>query len=205
VSLPGLAGIDTAFGLRNVAGNKALYLQLLERLRGSQRGAGAEIRADFEAGRRDDAGRRAHMQRGVAGNIGARELQMLAQAVEEGMAIETADRTVLARGVVALEAAVADLIGSLDRYFDRAQAPVPAAGTVGGAAAAMAHLDTLLAEFSGEATDYFASMRAELVSVLDGATMATLSAHLAGYEFEEARQLLAIHRDRLRAAPAPAA
>jgi CheY-like chemotaxis protein len=204
--LPGLPGIDTAFGLRNVAGNKALYLQLLERLRGSQRGAGAEIRADFEAGRHVDASRRAHTLRGVAGNIGARELQMLAQAVEEGMTIETADRTVLARGVRALEAAMEDLMHSLDRYFDQASLPAAAAsGAAGDAPEAMAQLATLLAEFSGEATDYFDSVRATLAGVLDGATMANLSVYLAGYEFEEARQLLAEQGERLRVAIAPGA
>jgi CheY-like chemotaxis protein len=48
----------------------------------SQRSAADEIRAEFDAGRYLDAGKRAHTLRGVAGNIGARELQSLAQAVE---------------------------------------------------------------------------------------------------------------------------
>ncbi|GAB3399940.1 ATP-binding protein [Massilia agilis] len=192
--LPGLVGLDTAFGLRNVAGNEPLYLQLLERFCATQGTAGADIRADFEAGRLDLAGRRAHTLRGVAGNIGARELQTLAQAVEEGMALETADKTILARGVAALESAVADLVRNIERYFDsdtRSAAPVPEA--LEGAAHALAHLARLLEEFSGDATDYFDSVRTCLARVLDAGTMTSLETYLSGYEFEEARQLLAQH------------
>jgi two-component system sensor histidine kinase/response regulator len=189
--LPGLAGIDSAFGLRNVAGNTSLYLQLLERFRSAHRTAGAEIRAEFEAGRRAEACRRAHTLRGVAGNIGARELQMLAQAVEEGMAIESANPALLARGVAALEAAVDGVMQSLDRYLGSAQAAAPVLAAPASAAQALAQLATLLDEFSGEATDYFDAVRARLASVLDQRALARLEAHLSRYEFEEARALLA--------------
>ena len=192
--LPGLAGIDSAAGLRTVGGNRTLYLQLLQRLRETQREAGTAIRADFDAGRRDEAGRRAHTLRGVAGAIGARELQTLAQAVEEGMALSSADPRVLLRGVSALEAAVADLMHQLDRYFDsESDAPAAPSAARDGAQEALARLAVLLDEFSGEATDYFDSVRAELATVLDATAMASLQAYLSRYEFEEARQLLARH------------
>jgi CheY-like chemotaxis protein/HPt (histidine-containing phosphotransfer) domain-containing protein len=190
-ALPGLAGIDTAFGLRNVAGNRKLYVQLLDRFRASQRRAGTDIRADFEAGLRADAGRRAHTLRGVAGNIGARELQTLAQAVEEGMAIEFANPFVLARGVAALETAVEDLMRSLDRFFESPDTEPPREpAPQGGASEALRRLAQLLEEFSSEATDYFDSVHAQLASAFDGASMMNLEGHLSRYEFEEARQLL---------------
>jgi PAS domain S-box-containing protein len=191
-ALPGLAGIDTAFGLRNVAGNRKLYVQLLDRFRASQRCAGTDIRADFEAGLRADAGRRAHTLRGVAGNIGARELQTLAQAVEEGMAIEFANPFLLARGVAALETAVEDLMRSLDRFFESVDTlPPREPASSSGANEALKRLAQLLEEFSSEATDYFDSVHAQLAGALDGASMTNLEGHLSRYEFEEARQLLA--------------
>jgi hypothetical protein len=58
---------------------------------------------------------------------------------------------------------------------------------------ALARLSTLLEEFSGEATDYFDSVRAQLARLLDAPAMASLEAYLSRYEFEEARQLLARH------------
>jgi PAS domain S-box-containing protein len=202
-SLPGLSslsGIDSAFGLRHVAGNTSLYVQLLDRFRGTQRDAGSAIRADFEAGRRMEAASRAHTLRGVAGNIGARELQTLAQAVEEGLTMASSDRSRLASGVRALEAAVEATMHSLDSYFAehaaRAVQPLTAAAPAAGAVLpadaqeALGQLAQLLAEFSGDATDYFENVRTQLAGVLDSAVLARLEQHLSRYEFEEARQLL---------------
>jgi CheY-like chemotaxis protein len=205
-ALPGLSslsGIDSAFGLRHVAGNVALYVQLLDRFRGTQRDAGGAIRADYEAGRRMEAASRAHTLRGVAGNVGARELQTLAQAVEEGLGLASADRARLAAGVRALQAAVDATMDSLDSYFAQqaaqaAQAAtLPAsaasdldAGSPADALAAIAQLGQLLDEFSGDATDYFETVRAQLAGVLEAPLLARLEQHLSRYEFEEARQLL---------------
>jgi len=201
-TLPGLSnlsGIDSAYGLRHVAGNVALYVQLLDRFRATQRDAGTEIRADYLAQRLRQAAARAHTLRGVAGNIGARELQTLAQAVEEGLALASPDRGRLASGVRALEAAVEATMASLDRYFASAAAmPAPAPETVpvlpedadGAGLEAVAQLDQLLAEYSGDALDYFLTVRAHLAGVLDAQRLARLEQHLSRYEFEEARQLL---------------
>jgi PAS domain S-box-containing protein len=202
-SLPGLStvsGIDSAYGLRHVAGNVALYVQLLDRFRATQRDAGAQIRADYQARRLRQAAARAHTLRGVAGNIGARELQTLAQSVEEGLGLAAPDRGRLAAGVRALEAAVEATMESLDRYFARAAIapppPAPPAPLVAppdaddAALDAVAQLDQLLAEYSGDAIDYFETVRARLAGVLDADHMARLEQHLSRYEFEEARQQL---------------
>jgi CheY-like chemotaxis protein len=202
-SLPGLSnlsGIDSAYGLRHVAGNVALYVQLLDRFRATQRDAGAQIRADYQARRLRQAAARAHTLRGVAGNIGARELQTLAQSVEEGLGLAAPDRGRLAAGVRALESAVDATMESLDRYFARAAIvqPVPeppappqvSPDADEDALDAVAQLDQLLAEYSGDAIDYFETVRARLAGVLDAQHMARLEQHLSRYEFEEARQQL---------------
>jgi signal transduction histidine kinase/CheY-like chemotaxis protein len=201
-ALPGLSnlsGIDSAWGLRHVAGNLALYLQLLDRFRATQRDAGDAIRADWEAGRRQEAAARAHQLRGVAGNIGARELQTLAQAVEEAINLASSDQARVASGVRALQAAVGATMEALDRWFEtRAAAPAPApapdheavAASSTGSIEAARQLDQMLAEFSGEALDYFETVRAALAAVLDASNLARLEQHLSRYEFEEARALL---------------
>jgi two-component system sensor histidine kinase/response regulator len=193
-AIPGLAAIDSALGLRHVAGNMALYLQLLERVRSSQRSAAAEIRGEFDAGRNMDASKRAHTLRGVAGNIGARELQALAQAVEQGLRMDGADRGQLAMRIDALSASLAQVFDALDAYFAQpgaASVPVRAAESVESAADALAHLQSLLAEFSGETNDYFDTVRTRVAGVLDAATFDRLATHLSRYEFDEARRLLA--------------
>ncbi|MBQ5962965.1 hybrid sensor histidine kinase/response regulator [Massilia sp. ZL223] len=190
--LPKLTGLDTAFGLRNVGGNARLYLELLDRLRGSQRDAGSCIRADLVAGRLNDAASRAHSLRGVCGNIGAREVQALAQEVEEQAKRRTPDAAALGRGGAALEQALASLMAALDRHFASAGTPAADSPCEAGqdAQEAIAQLDGLLAEFSGEATDYFDSVRCALAGVMPAAALARLETHLSRYEFEEARALL---------------
>jgi len=215
-SLPGLSnlsGIDSAFGLRHVAGNVDLYVQLLDRFRATQREAGRQIRDDYQARRLPQAAVRAHTLRGVAGNIGARELQTLAQAVEEGLSLAEPDRGRLAAGVRALDAAVAATMASLDNYFasraaQAASQPAPAVqieSTVlpADAAQAVAQLGQLLAEFSGDATDYFETVRAQLAAVLETTVLARLEQHLSRYEFEEARQLLPQAAEAPPAIPEP--
>jgi HPt (histidine-containing phosphotransfer) domain-containing protein len=184
-------------GLRHVAGNVDLYLQLLERFRESQRQVAADIRADLEAGRFDEGSKRAHTLRGVAGNIGARDLQLVAQAVEEGMDAPTPDVARLAQRIDTLDGVARAILAGIDAYFAassgerpaRARAPVPDSGPP--ARTALAHLLGLLAEFSGDATDYFDSVHARLATLIEPGTLERVGGHLARYEFEEARQLLA--------------
>jgi PAS domain S-box-containing protein len=193
VGAPLLVGIDSARGLRHVAGNQELYLQLLDRFRLSQRDAAAGIAAELARGEHDAARRRAHTLRGVAGNVGANAVEAAARAVEE----------LLERGEVPAATLVSELtatlcttIGSLDVHFATAQASVPGVSSTGtgagGVAAgeALARLRALLAEYNGDSTEYFAGVRAALADVLAPAALERLAAHIANYEFDAARQVL---------------
>ncbi|MES2898818.1 MAG: response regulator [Pseudomonadota bacterium] len=195
-ALPGLTGIDSALGLRHVAGNSALYLQLLERFRTSQRSAAEDIRADFDAGRFDAASKRAHTLRGVAGNIGARDLQAIAQVLEDGLRVPGGDHMQLVQRIATLDSTLGKALSALDRFFASGQAAAATRSALDPAApqesaqAALARLQVLLDEFSGDTTDYFDAVRVRLASVLDAATLERLASHLSKYEFEEARVLL---------------
>ncbi|QGZ42195.1 PAS domain S-box-containing protein [Pseudoduganella flava] len=185
---PLLVGIDTARGLRHVAGNQELYLQLLDRFRLSQRDAAAAIAAELARGEHAAARRRAHTLRGVAGNVGANGVEASARAVEE----------LLERGEVPAATLVSELtatlcttIGSLDVHFATIEAGVPGAGADDVTAGeALARLRTLLAEYNGDSTEYFAGVRAALADVLAPAALERLAAHIANYEFDAARQVL---------------
>ena len=63
-------------------------------------------------------------------------------------------------------------------------------GAEGSGLDAVGQLDQLLAEYSGDALDYFETVRPLLAGVLDFDRMARLEQHLSRYEFEEARQQL---------------
>ena len=85
VAVEFLDGIDLADGLKRVAGNRPLYRNLLLKFRQSQAGAALEIRQALAAGDRQRAERIAHTIKGIAGSIGAKELQVAAAAVEQGL------------------------------------------------------------------------------------------------------------------------
>ncbi|MBF0470335.1 MAG: response regulator [Gammaproteobacteria bacterium] len=83
-ALPELPGIDTAAGLEITMGNLALYRNLLLRFRSSQREFGQQFATARAAGDTELATRLAHTLKGVAGNIGAKEVQTTAARLEQG-------------------------------------------------------------------------------------------------------------------------
>jgi PAS domain S-box-containing protein len=83
VAIDYLDGIDLVDGLKRVAGNHHLYRNLLLKFRQSQADAAQEIRQALAAGDRQRAERIAHTIKGIAGSIGAKELQAAAAAVEQ--------------------------------------------------------------------------------------------------------------------------
>ena len=83
VAIDYLDGIDLVDGLKRVAGNRPLYRNILLKFRQSQSDAAQEIRQALAAGDRQRAERIAHTIKGIAGSIGAKELQAAAAAVEQ--------------------------------------------------------------------------------------------------------------------------
>ncbi|MBI3230289.1 MAG: response regulator [Burkholderiales bacterium] len=190
-----LAGIDVARGLSHVVGNGPFYLQLLERFARSQRQAVTDIRTSCEAGRQIEAVRRAHTLRGVAANIGAVQVQELAEKLEF-MLEQTLDlkRLPMATLMLELEQALQIVVKGLDQRFG--------AGKSDEHVASQAHLDPqlaaqqlqeltqLLAEDRADAVFYFDSIKANLASLLDHTQMDALANHLRMFEFDEAKQML---------------
>ena len=77
-----IAGLDTEVGLRRVLGKAPRYLSLLQKYVAGQSGTMAQIRQALAQGDRDTVTRLAHTIKGVSGNIGATEVQRLADALD---------------------------------------------------------------------------------------------------------------------------
>ena len=84
-SLSALVGINVDAGLARLGGNRTLYRNLLLQFRRSQAHAVHEIREAFAAGDMEVAGRVAHTLKGVAGNIGADDVQVGVLKVESAV------------------------------------------------------------------------------------------------------------------------
>jgi two-component system sensor histidine kinase/response regulator len=80
-----MPGIDISSGLFRMGGNKQLYVKLLCKFRNGQENAPQEIRAAFQSGDKETAGRLAHTVKGVSGNLGAEGLYHVAAELEKAI------------------------------------------------------------------------------------------------------------------------
>ena len=81
-----IAGMDTTAGLQRVLGNERLYLDILRRfVDGEEAQAVKSIRTLLAQDNRESAERTAHSLKGVAGTIGASELQRRAAELEAAL------------------------------------------------------------------------------------------------------------------------
>ena len=186
-----LEGIDTDAGLRNVGGDQAFYVRLLERFLRAQQGAVNALA--LEAGEADWSalGRRAHTLRGSAAGIGAHALQLHAEALEQAVAYGGApDPEILA----AMSSSLAVVLAGLEAYFlTHLDVRQSLASDHTRALAAKAQLVAMLSAFSGETNDFFEDCRADLAAALPPAAMRLLEGHVDRYEFDAARALLELH------------
>jgi len=84
-ALAPIAGLDMVSGLRRVMGKQPRYIAMLRTFVSNQAGAVQQLRSQLAAGDRAGAERSAHTLKGLAGNIGADALQVLADETEHAL------------------------------------------------------------------------------------------------------------------------
>jgi two-component system sensor histidine kinase/response regulator len=190
--LPQIAGVDTAAGLKRVAGNVTLYHNLLGKFSDGQERAPDGIRRALRDGDRALAERMAHTLKGVSGNIGASGVQATAAAVEraireggEADALIDGLAGVLAPVIEALRVALASRTGA-------GAATSPAAST-GDAREILKKLDAYLSDSDGETADYLAEHAQVLRGALGHEQFSKIQKAVEDYDFGSAL-------DRLRGA-----
>ena len=80
--LSGLPGISVKSGLTRVGGNRKLYRKLLIKFRRNHAGVADDIKKALEMNNPETANRLAHTIKGLAGNIGAKDLHLAATDLE---------------------------------------------------------------------------------------------------------------------------
>ena len=78
----GIVGLDISNGLRRVLGKKPLYFSMLRKFVAGQKPSITNILTALDSNSLDTAERLAHTLKGVSGNIGATDLQPLAEKLE---------------------------------------------------------------------------------------------------------------------------
>ncbi|MBV8621012.1 MAG: PAS domain-containing protein [Curvibacter sp.] len=186
-------GLDVAQGLRRTLGNMELYRSLLHKFLAGQLGCGPLL---IEALQRQDlpqARLLAHSLKGVAGQVGAGELQRRAAELEEAL-LGSAGMDVLVSQAQALEAALATMAQALAA----ALAPGPAAAVPVAPPAPvrdeavqslLRQLQALLADDDPEASEWLAAHATALKTALGGDYRAVEGA-VQGFDFPQALEVL---------------
>jgi two-component system sensor histidine kinase/response regulator len=108
-----IPGVDTEAGIRRVLGKMPLYLSMLRKFSAGQKETPAQIRQALDGGDHATAERLAHTVKGLAGNIGAGEVQALSGELEAAIA-KPQPRARLDQMLDALEPRLTDLIGHIE-------------------------------------------------------------------------------------------
>ena len=186
--LPELPGIDTQAGLATTQNNLKLYRKLLGKFRDSQR----DFERQFHAARDDEdpaaAERCAHTLKGVAGNIGAKEVQAAAKALEFACKEEAPNVEALLTVVVARLEPVIDALEALDRPAEQATG----GGELDRAAIAplVGRLRELLEDDDTDATEVIDELAPLLAGTPHAERLEAVAASIGEYDFEEALEAL---------------
>jgi two-component system sensor histidine kinase/response regulator len=179
--LPEVFGLDAADGLRRVGGNRRLYRDLLRQF--SRRQSDASERIDTALRNQDfgAAERVAHSVKGVAGNLGIRNIYMLAEALEKALHARQPDKSLLTAFAAELRSTTSALMES-----DTSVAtPEPTVDIVDATKHASV-LATLLSAASGDAADYFGQHGAAILSLLGKREAAVFEKALGEFDFDAA-------------------
>ncbi len=192
--LPEINGLDAADGLARVAGNRKLYQKLLRQFAEQQTRAVAEITAALECGDAPLAERAAHTVKGVAANLGAKQVQSAASSLEEiirhrGGPEETgAALRKLAEVLVPL---LASLSEALPAPVSDAPAPAPSVPVDPAESREAADaLLRLLADFDSSAADFIEERRDALFPLLPGGAWSEFRKLVENYDFSTAEERL---------------
>jgi two-component system sensor histidine kinase/response regulator len=149
-ALPAIAGLDMHDGLTRVGGNRGLYVKLLRRFVDEQGAAVLMVRDALRTGDVETAARVAHSLKGVAGNLGAKQVHMAAgeleQTIREGASAPDVDARIETLAGV-LGPLVSALTGALPQTHAASVAASPSNPVDASAAIeAAARLSALLTE-----------------------------------------------------------
>ena len=187
VALRQLQDLDVEDGLRRVLGKEDLYLSMVRRFAHMQQSTPTAVRSAIDQGQWDDARRLAHTLKGLAGNIGAKDLQSQAAVVESLLAKARPD-PVLNEALDTLAAKVARVIQSLEAVLPDSPPPADAEPSVD-ATQAQVHLlrlASLLDEADPEAVEFFHQHQPAFKAILATADFASLATAIESFDFEEA-------------------
>jgi len=182
-----IPGIDTAGGVRRVGGKVKLYLEVLSKFRDGQYDAAERITAALHSGDRQGAERIAHSLKGLAGTIGAKELQEAALAVERELHRGSEPGMSLDQMAAALRVIMITLESSLGKGTASPVQIVTTPISPEDLGPLLKKLEQYVLDSDSEAADFLAECRQQLIAaVAKEELVVCLEKNIADYEFDEA-------------------
>ncbi len=185
--LPAIAGLDTADGLRRLAGNRKLYLKLLRQFADGQADAATQIATSDPA----TAERIAHTVKGIAGNLGAGGVQKAAGDLEKAIR-EHAEPAHIESLRQEFSDVLFDLLAQLRPALGAEVVATQPATAVDPAQVQpiVALMLQQLADFDTSASESLEAHRSTLSSIFAPGDFALFEKHVLGYAFGDAQTLL---------------
>ena len=184
---PAIPGIDTVAGLRRVEGNRQLYLTLLRDFAASQADCVARIDAALLTNDPHSAERYAHTVRGIAGGLGAADLQSAAETLER-LIRSNAGEEAVAAARQAFSGHLGAALGAI-RHALSEEAPASRADVPFDRKAFLPALTTVaacLAEDDSEAINYFDAARELFAKAFLPADFAVIDKDIHDFQFAAA-------------------
>jgi polar amino acid transport system substrate-binding protein len=195
--LPGLPGVSTKSGLARVGGNRKLYRKLLGKFRRNYKTVADDIRNALAKDDPETAIRLAHTIKGLAGNIGARDLHLAAEDLEAVLRqgrTENIPRRLIAFSealdLVLNSIAALEIQGAHPSENSPSAEPVPDAVEPERVFLCLNELRRLLEEDDYRAVKSLETLKAALPAGMAKNELVNLEKHIEEYAFENALETL---------------
>ena len=181
--LRAVPGLDAEIGLRRSAGRQELYLKVLNRFGREAKTLLGQLAECGDPNRRSELARCAHTLKGIAGTVGATELESQAKEFEAALATEGLDQLAARRETMA--SILAPLLDGLAALQPES---VPQAQK--GPPPGFDRLRSLLSQGDAEAVDLWSSLPAATKAPLAPGVRHRISRALENFDFDLALMLL---------------
>ena len=190
--IPEIEGVDLTDGLKRVGGNQRLYRELLVKFAAKFADAGVQVSSALQSGDRSGAERIAHTVKGVAGNIGIKQVQFAAEKLEKAIREGGEAVPVILQDLTSLLRPQAEAI---ERVLGKSTTPTPeveANKNFDSVAASreVAQLRSLLAASDAASGKTFRNLQSVLSGKVEKAQLDALSAEIGNFDFSGALRKL---------------
>jgi two-component system sensor histidine kinase/response regulator len=184
-----ISGVDTADGLRRVAGNARLYRSLLAQFADQRAEVAGEMQTALDLADYATAERLAHTVKGSAGNLGVRSLSEMADELERAVQSRDVDAVAVQNARVGTEwTRVAEAVHN-SLTADAGTTP-PSSIIPIDVVPLLIRLKQVLTDNDGQSLDYFLEIRSRIESAFSTSDLHTLQGLVAKYDFVAALNFL---------------